>query len=215
MRFETDNFIAKPLNLAFETVEEQAQVLYKSSIIIRRCAAHESFFTDYIRGCGGECNGFCQDLSPKCEFAKTAVSAAVMQPNALNWEVWRKNNNSALDFVGILRLEKILIGCDATAHYFFFDGRLKDKTELLKAWKTWLFTEHGNWLPLHRITIEVPTHAFALARHAHKHLGFSGPYEYRFGSTRLKVEGVRESSVRWRGDWHDTLIMGCISDGRN
>ena len=173
MQFETDDYLAKPLSLMFDTVEEQAHVIYKSSIIIRRCAAHESFFTDYIKGCEGECKGFCRDLSDKCEFAKTAVSAAVMKPDALNWEVWSKDDDGeALDFVGILRLEKVLIGCDATAHYFFFDGKLKDKTSLLKAWKNWLFSEHGKWIPLHRITIEVPTHAFSLARHAHKHLGF-------------------------------------------
>ena len=134
-----------------------------------------------------------------------------MKPDALNWEVWSKDEfGKSLDFVGIIRLEKVLIGCDATAHYFFFDGKLKDKTSLLKAWKNWLFSEHGKWIPLHRITIEVPTHAFALARHAHKHLGFGGPYDYKYRNAKLKIEGVRELSVRWRGDWHDTLIMGCI-----
>jgi len=212
MTFESEHYLAKPLSLMFSTVKEQAEVIYKSSIIIRRCAAHESFFTDYIRGCSGECEGFCKDLSDGCEFAKTAVSAAIMKPDALNWEVWRKDKDGeALDFVGILRLEKVLIGCDATAHYFFFDGKLKDKTSLLKAWKTWLFSEHGKWIPLHRVTIEVPTHAFALARHAHKYLDFSGPYDYKFHGSKLQVEGVRELSVRWRGDWHDTLIMGCIN----
>lgn len=211
MSFECKRYIAKQMDFVFETVEQQAKVIYKSSMILRKCAAHESFFTDYIRGCGGECDGFCRDLSPKCEYAKSAVSAAIMKPDALNWEVWSKDDHGlALDFVGILRLEKVLIGCDATAHYFFFDGRLKDKTDLLKTWKDWVFSEHGKWLPLHRLTIEIPTHAFALARHAQKHLGFSGPYEYKYGKTTLNVEGVRELSVKWRGDWHDTLIMGVV-----
>lgn len=210
LEFETSEFLARPFTLNFSTIEEQAQAIFKSHLVLRRCAAHESFFTDYIRGCDGECNGFCRDLQPeRCKRAKQVVAYSLSKPDTINWEVWRKPTaNTAIDFAGILRLERITVGCDANAHYFFFDGKLRDKTELLRAWNDWVFTEHDGWLPLHRVTIEVPTHAFALARHAAKELGFGGPYEYKRKNIKLPIEGVRKEAMRWRGDWHDLLIMG-------
>ena len=216
--FETSQFIAKPFTLNYTTVGELATVAFKSQLTLRRCAAHEGFFSDYIRGCDGECNGFCKDLSPNCARVKNVVAYSLSKADTLNWEVWRKpqpDSDVALDFAGILRLERIAVGCDANAHYFFFDGKLRDKTELLKAWSDWAFSEQEDWLPLHRVTIEVPTYAFALARHAAKELGFGGPYVYERKSTKLPVEGIRSEAIRWRGDWHDLLIMGKINERWN
>ncbi len=209
--FETEEFLVKPFNLALNSanVVEQSEAIYKAHLVLRRCAAHEGFFSDYIRGCDGECEGFCKDLSPNCERVKNVVAYTLAKADTLNWEVWRKpTDDAAIDFAGILRLERITVGCDANAHYFFFDGKLRDKTELLKAWNDWVFAEHDGWLPLHRVTIEVPTYAFALARHAAKELGFGGPYEYVRKSIKLPIEGVRKEAMRWRGNWHDLLIMG-------
>ena len=212
--FETSKFLARPFTLDFDdSVESQAQAIFKSHLVLRRCAAHEGFFSDYIRGCMGECEGFCKDLSPNCARVKNVVAYTLAQPDTLNWEVWRKpTSNAGIDFAGILRLERIAVGCDANAHYFFFDGKLRDKTELLKAWMKWGFSEHKDWLSLHRVTIEVPTHAFALARHASKFLGFGGPYIYQHKTTKLPVEGVRTEAIKWRGDWHDLLIMGKVNE---
>lgn len=213
--FGADDMVARPLSFAQGSVEELASSTWKGSVILGRAAAHEGFFTDYSRGCGGECEGFCRDLSEGCARAKAAVAATLMRPGTMVWEVWRRTGPASVDLVGILRLSDIVVGCDAKAHYFFFDGKLRDKTQLLAAWKKWVFSEHDGWPAMHRITIDVPLHAFALARHAQRHLGFGGPYEYRCRGTRLAVEGVRQGAVLWRGQWHDILTMGCIDGVRS
>lgn len=180
--------------------------------LINTIIKHESFFTDFMKACDDDC-GIC----PQCQAAKQIVTANLHDRKSLSWEVWRQDEETGelLDFVGILRLSNVLAGCDATAHYFFFDGKLHDKTRLLMSWAEWLFENHDSWPGLHRLTVEIPTHAFALARHAAKRLNFGGPYEYRLDSTRIPVEGVKKAAVLWKGGWHDLLIMGLINDGRN
>lgn len=198
--FSVDDFEAKPLTLDPANPLD----LLKNTTILSACAAHESFFTDYIRGCGGQCNGMCRNLTPDCKIAKDMIISALLNPNVLVWEVWHKG----VDFAGILRMSSVTLGCDAAAHYFFFDGRLSDKTPLLLAWKDWAFSDHEGWPALKRVTVQIPTHAFALARHAQKKLGFGGPYKYTFKGKQMDVEGVRKNAVLWRGVWHDEMIMG-------
>lgn len=177
----------------------------KAATLLQQAIEHESFFTDYEKACDAHC-GECE----QCLQAKQAVSAAIQDPRALCWEVWRHDPQTYeyLDFVGILRLSRIKLGCDAIAHYFFFDGKLRDKTDLLHAWKNWAFSDAGNWKALHRVTLEIPDFAFALARHAHKFLGFGGPFKHTCKGAKFPVEGVKQSTILWRGEWHDELIMG-------
>jgi len=176
------------------------------STIIR----HESFFTDYTKACDEGC-GECS----RCLATKQAVTANLIDPKSLHWEVWSKNpeTQELLDFVGILRLSNVSPGCDATAHYFFFDGRLQDKTTLLRQWARWAFKDHTGWVALKRVTVEVPSHAFALARHACRKLQFGGPFEYKFKGAKIPVEGVRRKAVLKDGVWQDSLIMGRLRDG--
>ena len=166
---------------------------------------HESFFTDYTKACAERC-GACS----RCQSAKQAVTANLIDSKSMHWEVWSKDpeTEDLLDFVGILRLSNISPGCDATAHYFFFDGKLHDKTPLLKAWARWTFDDHEGWLGLERVTVEVPAHAFALARHANKKLLFGGPFKYTFKGSKISVEGIRRKAVLKDGVWQDSLIMG-------
>lgn len=185
--------------------------ILKTHRLLTNIIRHENFFTDYTKACDEAC-GDCS----RCRQTKAIVGAKLLQTDSLNWEVWSKNpeTGALLDFVGILRLSDVSPGCDATAHYFFFDGKLRDKTTLLEDWAQWAFTERPNWLPLKRVTIEIPSHAFALARHATKHLGFGGPFEYRHDNkTTIPVEGIRQNAVLWRGNWHDLLILGRLNDG--
>jgi hypothetical protein len=195
--FSAAGLEARPLQFAYNDAAQLSEVAWKANIIVRRCAAHEAFFSDYIRGCAGACKGVCKDASPQCNEAKAAVVHTLMKPDSLLWEVW-----DGIDLVGILRLSEVVPKCNAKAHYFFFDGKMRDRTPLLQAWKQWAFKEAG----LHRVTIEVPAYAKALAMHAHKYLGFGG----QFRQGRFTVEGVLKDAIKWRSKWHDIYIMGCI-----
>lgn len=205
------NYEAYPFNFNTLTVQVlQNHPLRDAKIaqfheLLSHIIRHESFFTDYTRACDegcGECNS--------CVAAKQSVIANLIDPKTIHWQVWSKNPETSeiLDFVGILRLSNISPGCDATAHYFFFDGKLRDKTPLLKAWSRWTFSDHDNWKGLKRVTIEIPAHAFALARHANKKLGFGGPFDYRLKGSRIRVEGVKRDAVLKDGVWQDSLILG-------
>lgn len=179
--------------------EAKAHAIWKSHMILGRLASHKHFFTDYTRGCAGECAGFCRNLVPGCATVKHRVAGALLAKDALVWEVWRKD---PVDFCGILRLSDLEPGCNAKAHYMFWDKRsLKDKTELLLAWKSWVFSN----LNLRRITVEVPSNAFALARHAVRYLGFGGRYDY----DGLPVEGVMVGAKMLDSKPLDVLILGC------
>lgn len=184
--------------------------VYKVHKMISTIIKHESFFTDFTKACDDAC-GIC----PQCQATKAIVTQNLADPKSMAWEVWRLDEDSGdlVDFVGILRLSRVNLGCDATAHYFFFDGKLRDKTALLLAWAKWGFSDHPGWPALHRVTIEIPAHAFALARHATKRLGFGGPFVYQSGDTTLPVEGVKKDAMLWRGTWHDLLIMGKMNHG--
>lgn len=186
------------------------RIIQKWHRLLSTVIRHESFFTDYTKACDEGC-GECS----RCLTAKQVVTANLIDPKSMHWEVWSKDpeDGSLLDFVGILRLSNISPGCDATAHYFFFDGKLHDKTPLLRAWARWAFTDHENWLALTRVTVEVPAHAFALARHANKKLSFGGPFEYKHKGSKISVEGVRRNAVLKDGVWQDSLIMGRLHNG--
>lgn len=214
LSFSSEKFVAKPLTLLANTVEEYTQAAWKANVIIRKCAAHESFFTDYIRGCGGKCSGFCRNLDDNCAKAQAAVIRALTAPDVMTWECWSRGDevDEVVDFIGILRLSHIKLGCDAKAHYYFFDGKLRDKLEILESWNDWVFSDHPGWPAIHRITIEIPEHAFALARHAMK-LGFGGDFTHRIKDFEINVEGVKQKAILWRGKWWDELIMGKINGG--
>jgi len=216
MIIHTDHYEAIPLSFNLDTPDRTATAVWKNAVILNRCAAHENYFTDYIRGCpNGECNGFCNDLSPTCAAVKDAVRASILKPDTMTWEVWSKGDDGVyIDFMGILRLERINLGCDAVAHYFFFDGKLTNKTELLQRWLDWGFSDSADWVGLHRVTIEVPTYAYALAKHAARHMGFGGPYTFKHKRSTLQVEGVRKDALLWRGEWHSLLTLGKINEDK-
>lgn len=198
--FSAAPFKAQRLQLepADETAQARAEAVWKSHLILSRLAAHKHYFTDFTRGCDGECAGFCRDLKPSCRLVKHRVVNALIAKDAILWEVWRQE--PSVDLVGILRLSELEPGCSAKAHYMFFDGSLKDKTPILLAWRAWVFDK----LNLNRVTIEVPTNAFVLAKHAVKYLGFGGPYEYE----GLPVEGVLRKAKILDGEPLDIMILG-------
>jgi hypothetical protein len=96
------------------------------------------------------------------------------------------------------------------AHYVFFDGDLRSKTKLLQRVLDWVFVDHPEvgWTGLQRLTLTIPDYAYALARHAQRYLGFSGPFTYKTGGKTIKVEGVKRHAINWRGEPRDLIIMG-------
>ena len=205
IEFEAGPFIAKRLQLepTDDSPTAKAHAIWKSHLLLGRLSAHKHYFTDYTRGCTGQCEGFCRDLAAGCKTVKHRIAAALLAKDAVVWEVWRQTPK--VDFCGILRLSEVEPGCTAKAHYMFFDSHLKDKTPILQAWKEYAFSK----LRLRRVTIEVPSNAFALAKHAVKYLGFGGGYTYR----NLPVEGVIRQAKVLDGKPLDLIILGCINGG--
>ena len=162
------------------------------SHIMRSMLRFETMFTDYQK---------------EDETRLAAVATSLMKPDSLTWEVWRTEDGQVVDVVGILHLSDIRNGHDAVAHYVFFDGDLRGKTDLIAKVLDWTFTDHKDWPALQRLTIEIPDFAFALARHAQKKLGFGGPFKHRIGGKTVQVEGVKRGALHWRGEPRDLLIL--------
>lgn len=172
---------------------ERAEII---SSIMREMLRFETMFTDYQKN---------------EETRLQAIAASLTKPDSLTWEVWRYEDGEVVDVVGIFHLSEIRPGHDAVAHYVFFDGNLRGKTELIKKMLDWSFRDHEDWDALRRLTIEIPDYAFALARHAQHKLGFGGPFKHRIGGKTVKVEGVKQGALRWRGESRDLLIMGKLN----
>jgi hypothetical protein len=132
------------------------------------------------------------------------------------WEVW--STGESVDLVGILYITDVVVGCDAKAHYAFFDNDLWGKTDLIQSIIDWLFEDHPEWVALSRLTIEIPDFAFALAAHASKKLGFGGDNEYTARkkngkkSRTIPVEGVKRKSLLWRDMHRDVLVLGLLNE---
>jgi RimJ/RimL family protein N-acetyltransferase len=176
------------------------------SYIMRSLALHETIFSEYRRGCEDECGQrLLEDMCPECQQQMTTISKAMTAVDTRLWEVWRVTEETS-EVVGVIYLTKVVPGQDATGHYIFFDHDLTTKTGAIKTVIDWAFEDHEDWKALKRITVEVPAYAKILARHANKKLGFGGPFTYK----KLKIEGVKQQAVEWRGGLYDVYIMGLI-----
>jgi len=144
-----------------------------------------------------------------------SVAKTLSDSGSRVWEVWRVGG----EVVGVIYFTNIVPGGDATGHYIFFDEKLRDKTEVLNEIMAWAFEDHPEegWIALRRITIEIPDHASALVRHAHKRLGFGGPFRHVLSKrtfqgkevkSTVRVEGVKKNAVLWRGEFRDLIILG-------
>lgn len=189
--------------LPFTPTPDRAGVL---SHIMRSLAQFETIFSDYHRVCDAKCFECDQ-----CQAVLRVVAAMLANRDARAWEVWDLQDSlEDTKLVGILYVSAVIPGVDAQAHYAFFDGRLQDKTPILEEMIQWVFEDHPDegWRALERLTIEVPDYAFALAKHANRKLGFGGDFQYTHRGTTIDVEGVRQSTIRWRGQPRSTLLLG-------
>jgi RimJ/RimL family protein N-acetyltransferase len=151
----------------------------------------DSPLNGYVHGCPERC-GECE----QCRISKERVAALLTHPSSYVWEVWAE---APVDLIGILVLSKVDPGRDATAVYTFFDGKLRDKTEVLQWWINWAFQA----LALQRLSIEIPSYAFAALRHAKK-LGFGGPFAFQ----EFPVEGIKRGALEYGDRQADLILMG-------
>lgn len=173
--------------------------------IVRETASFETAHSGYSKACEKVREGcLCDD----CQHCMSAVSATLSAPDARVWEVWDDSQ-----VIGIIYLTDILHGYDATAHYVFFDGKLRDKNEIMESMIEWMFEDHieANWLALRRISVAIPSVFFALAQHASKHLGFGGPFSFEARGKSLPIEGIKKSAILWRNNPCDLLLMGRVN----
>lgn len=173
------------------------------SAIMRGVCEFDTVFNDYCKPCDSAC-GSCE----ACVVARATVAAMLAAPDTRTWEVWREG-----ELVGVLYLTKIVPGVDAKAHYVFFDRKLVDKTELLREMIEWVFSDHSDWKALRRLTVEVPTFAYSVVRHAVRKLGFGGDFAWRANGRSLPIEGIRRGALKWRGADVSMLMLGRVNDG--
>lgn len=176
------------------------------SRIMRKIASVETAFT----GFGGECEEECisresslEEMCAPCRTKMAMVATTLGKSDARAFEVWNED-----EIAGVIYFTGITPR-DATGHYVFFDGRLKDKTDVLEEAINVMFAE----LELSRLTVEIPSAFPALARHAQKRLKFGGPFRHETETGDFfKVEGVKRKAVSWRGRVTDLMVMGRLKD---
>lgn len=203
--------------LPLKATEGRANII---SYILRKIFAKETVFGDYQRGCGKCEDKSLEEMCGGCRAQMALIARSLTHSGARAWEIWSVEKESKV--VGIVYFSNIIYGNDATGHYIFFDEKLSDKTEVLNEIMDWAFEDHlaENWKALERLTIEIPEQFAALIRHAHKKLGFGGPfthvlsrgmYKGREKTSIVKVEGRKERAVLWRGERKDLLILGRLN----
>lgn len=167
------------------TTEDLPVTAWKLSVLLHYAAKHNAFFSDYVE----------DEAVRRANILRDLASA-----NSILWEVTKDAPaEGELPFVGILRLTEVRPGEDATAHYFFFDRRLSDKTPLLQAWADWAFTDHEGWKALERCSVYVPGYMHALAAHAQRHLG-------------MTLEGRKRNAHVYGGQRYDGLLLGKLKE---
>lgn len=200
--------------LPFDVSPERADIV---SALMRKIAAHETFFSDYEGTCEGGCTERdLMEMCPVCQRRMRLIADILMDPMSRAWEVWR--TDTAAELAGFVLFSDIRPGHDALGHYIFFDRRLTDKQAIMDDILGWVFEDHEGWVGLKRVSIQIPRPFHALAKHASRRLGFSGPFVHTLstrtrgdGSQRrfqLRVEGVREGAITWRGHSSDLLLLG-------
>ena len=185
------SFELRPLRV--QSIED----ILKLHAVYQAAIGKDNPLNAYSHGCPEGC-GEC-DL---CLASKARIAQLLTHPASYTWEVWA--NDPHLDLVGILVLSRVDPGRDATAAYTFFDGKLRDKTEVLQWWINWAFKT----LALQRLSIEIPSYAFAALRHAKK-LGFGGPFAFQ----EFSIEGIKRSALEYGDRQADLILMGMTSNG--
>lgn len=128
----------------------------------------DTLFNDYI---GGNFEAFVS------QFIMQDRSGEIF-PTGIVWEV---------DDVGILRLSDISPGLEATAHFTFWDRRLRGRENLVKEMVRYAIEQ----FKLHRIIVEVPLYA--------------KPILYFVERIGFQKEGREREAVMYKGQWYDVI----------
>lgn len=178
--------------------------------LLRKTLQFDTAFSDYKEPCEEECFRE-KPLTEFCEKCATRMKVAgIGLVSGLVWEVWKTGEDPS-ELVGFIRISDLKLGQDGKAHYIFFDHDLRGKTSVIEEIIEWAFSERENWKPLQRLSVEVPSFAFALARHATKKLGFGGPFQYTLHGKKIPVEGVKRNAIEWKGKQCDMLHLGLLN----
>lgn len=189
--------------IPLQDTPERAHILAE---IVTKICGFDTAFSDYQAICEERCTET-KTIPEFCEVCRLRLGVVALAfQQGITWEVWDDDK-----VVGIIRLSDIKLGQDAKGHYIFFDRKLNGKTEVIQALINWAFTDHAGWPALKRLTVQIPDFAFALAKHAHKKLGFTGPFDYTIKGSKIKVEGVKKNAVTWRGHNRDLLSLGLLN----
>jgi hypothetical protein len=174
----------------------------KISYILDACAAHRPWFNDNTWA----------DKDLRRAAANAHLADCLV--NGKIWEVWR-----GADLVGLGILNEVTPKVDAQCHFLFFDHTLADKRELCINLMRWSFER----LELHRLSVEIPTYARALAKFVRK-LGFryeaEGRQPYQHKDERLEPLGLakayigsrRYQATLYEGRWHDVLQLSLLRE---
>ena len=169
--------------------------LLRVGFVLDKALERETALNEYQAGCAEGC-GECD----RCLGVRARLGSLLTHPSSFAWEVF---STDPVDLAGILVLSRVDPGRDATAIFTFFDGKLRDKTEVLQSWFDWSFQN----FKLNRITLEVPAYAFAALRHASK-LGFEGPFEHE----GFAVEGIKRSALLRDNQPVDMVVLGLVNE---
>ena len=99
------------------------------------------------------------------------------------------------DFVGVLYLTEIDPGVDALAHYTFFNGRHRGRTQMTKDLLRYVFDKYG----FVRLTVHLPLYASPVAFKFVESLGF-------------QHEGRKRKATLYKGCWFDVNIFGLLRE---
>lgn len=195
--------------LPLRATPERSEII---SDLLRKVAVTPTLFSD--RKCLQRCIASEKTLPEMCTACvqrMQTVTEVLGRLDTKAWEVW---NDEAL--VGIIFFTHVT-SLDATGHYVFFDHDLASKTEVIQEAMQRMLEVAS------RLTVEIPASFPALAKHAHKRLGFGGDFYYDFErerdgrkkTERIHVEGVKRKAALRDGKLVDLLILGFSGDTRH
>lgn len=190
-------------------MNEIVQLSQDFTRIVDACCEHRPWFNDYL-----------WENAVERRIAVVTYLREAAQEGVL-WVVYHGANP-----MGIVLLNEVQVHVDAKAHFVFFDHKLMDKTGVCNSMLEWSFEQ----LDLHRISVEVPTYAAALASFLRKRLGFRYETEGRTVEWPRELKRHKQSdtlaqfirrnttvisawasrkyqAVLYKGEWHDVLLL--------
>lgn len=99
------------------------------------------------------------------------------------------------DFVGVIYMNRIVVGVDALVHYTFFDRRHRGRHELIREMIRYGFRKYN----FRRLSVEVPMYAQRATQQFVLHLGF--------------IEEGRKRKLAWHNDdWFDVKLFSILKE---